>query len=73
MKEAKDAGVTIRQKSVAKTTKPAMAKAAPVRIVTAGKGMKLANGPQPRKSGALKKPEVMNHDDLFAELGMNAQ
>ena len=71
--QAKEAGVTIRQKPTTTTVRSIATKAAPVKIITAGKGMKLTSGLQPRKSAALKKPEVTKHEDLFAELGMNAQ
>ena len=74
------AGVTIRQKGPSKgpsgPAKPviALTKPAPIRIIPAGKGLKLGGAPPPRKPVVLKKAsEVVKSDDLFAELGMNAQ
>lgn len=74
------AGVTIRQKGPSKgpsgPSKPviSLTKPAPIRIIPAGKGMKLGGAPPPRKPVVLKKAsEVVKSDDLFAELGMNAQ
>ena len=74
------AGVTIRQKGPSKgpsgPAKPviSLTKPAPIRIIPAGKGMKLGGAPPPRKPVVLKKAsEVVKSDDLFAELGMNAQ
>lgn len=68
------AGVIIRQKAAVKTSAP-VAKSAPVKIIPAGKGLKLNTAvPAPRKPIVLRKAsEVKTSDDLFAELGMNAQ
>ena len=67
------AGVTIRQKGPSKPI-ISLTKPAPIRIIPAGKGMKLGGAPPPRKPVVLKKAsEVVKSDDLFAELGMNAQ
>ena len=74
------AGVVIRQKESSKgssgPSKPilSLTKPAPIRIIPAGKGLKLGGAPPPRKPVVLKKAsEVVKSDDLFAELGMNAQ
>ena len=74
VKSSEAAGVVIRQKATVKSSVP-ITKSAPVKIIPANKGLKLSTPvAAPRKPVVLKKAsEVKTTDDLFAELGLNAQ